>query len=160
MDDSIKPFNLHFNTILSFVALEMTYIISDLGNLSTSNAADPPKVLFERVWPPKLQDLPIYIKPMAHTQVSAVSHETDCAFYCSHVTDCYGFSIHCSMAWKCNQYVCELYQLKWVFSDQKLNIPSTLFVWNSKILPTNKLFNIAFCLLIPLLSYMDSQLLK
>lgn len=87
----------------------MTYIVSDLANTSESSN-QPPKVLFERVWPPKLYDFPKYVMHIAHTKVSAVAHETDCAFYCAHVTDCKAFTIQCLLAWKCNQYSCEMYK--------------------------------------------------
>lgn len=97
---------------LSFTALEMTYVVSDLFNSPYTVPVDPPKLLFERLWPPKLEDFPKYAKHMAHTRVSYVSHETDCAYYCSHVTNCSAFTIHCSLPWKCNQYACDLYQSK------------------------------------------------
>lgn len=99
---------VHENIFVFFVALAMAYIESDLFNKSVANPQEPPTLLFERIWPPKQQDLTQYVKHIAHTK--AVSHETDCAFYCSHVPGCKAFIIQCAMAWKCNQYNCDLYQ--------------------------------------------------
>ncbi|XP_071148172.1 uncharacterized protein [Mytilus edulis] len=109
--DGIVVFKECWDRLPGFIcksSLAMAYIESDLFNKSVANPQEPPTLLFERIWPPKQQDLTQYVKHIAHTK--AVSHETDCAFYCSHVPGCKAFIIQCAMAWKCNQYNCDLYQ--------------------------------------------------
>ncbi|OWF56793.1 snaclec rhodocetin subunit alpha-like [Mizuhopecten yessoensis] len=91
-------------------SLQMAYVVSEVFNTSYVNmyrSEDPERMLFERVWPPKLEEVPKHLTRIATAQVS---QETDCANRCFHVDDCRGFMLTCLSAWKCNQFSCDLYQ--------------------------------------------------
>ena len=98
---------IHAKTIFSIAALNMAYAVSDIFNSTYVDLPGPmpETLLFERVWPPLLQEVPDRLKK---TGTTTVSQETDCAYRCFHNDHCRGFSLHCIMPSKCNQFHCEL----------------------------------------------------
>ncbi|KAJ8306485.1 LOW QUALITY PROTEIN: hypothetical protein KUTeg_017030 [Tegillarca granosa] len=95
-------------------ALDMTYIVSDAFNTTHPQgvfSAEPERLLFERVWPPKLQTVPQYVSMITTTQVA---HETDCAYKCFHVDYCRAFTLRCLLYTKCNSFSCDLFSPRYV----------------------------------------------
>ncbi|KAK3086759.1 hypothetical protein FSP39_022897, partial [Pinctada imbricata] len=104
-------------TIQAFVCkmpLTMVYVVSEIFNSSyNSNSlqSEPDRLLFERVWPPKLQEVDNYLIHLGPA-MNHVTQETDCAYRCFRASSCRAFSLRCIIPWKCNQYSCDVYAPK------------------------------------------------
>lgn len=90
--------------------LKMWYVVSDVFENAYRDEdfrEEPQKLLFERVWPPKVENVKDYLKHLAQT---AVSKETDCAYKCFRADTCRAFSVQCKVNWKCEKYDCDVYR--------------------------------------------------
>ncbi|XP_061168142.1 methylthioribose-1-phosphate isomerase-like [Saccostrea echinata] len=90
--------------------LKMWYVVSDIFENEYRDedfSKEPQKLMFERVWTPKLEYVHDYLKHLAQT---TVSKETDCAYKCFRADACRAFSIQCKVNWKCEKYDCEVYR--------------------------------------------------
>lgn len=97
--------------LLTYVTdLKMWYVVSDVFENAYRGedfSVEPQKLLFERVWPPKVEFINDYLKHLAKT---TVSKETDCAYKCFRANACRAFSVQCIVNWNCEKYDCEVYR--------------------------------------------------
>ncbi|KAL5015729.1 hypothetical protein ScPMuIL_005318 [Solemya velum] len=88
--------------------LVMVYISGEFYNHTrqTHFIDDPPKsLMFERLWPPRVQKFPTNPKILASIPVI---QETDCAYRCFRVDDCRAFTLTCETVNKCHKFICKL----------------------------------------------------
>lgn len=102
---------LFLSKTLTYVTdLKMWYVVSDVFENAYRDedfSVEPQKLLFERVWPPKVEFINDYLKHLAQT---TVSKETDCAYKCFRADACRAFSVQCRVNWNCEKYDCEVYR--------------------------------------------------
>ena len=63
-------------------------------------------MLFERQWPPVLDEFPLHEFGEYHLATVEVMHEADCAYRCYNVDDCRGFVLRCRASRKCDSFSC------------------------------------------------------
>ena len=89
-------------------AVDMLYLPSTFNETENLVELDLETVVFERQWPPVLNDILLQAVRGNHLATVDAAHETDCAYRCYTVDDCRGFLLGCQASRKCNSYSCSL----------------------------------------------------
>lgn len=69
---------------------------------------NPVQTIFERLWPPLLEEIHVDLTSSHHLATIEVSQETDCAYRCYTVFECKAFLVTCKSSRKCNLRYCSL----------------------------------------------------
>jgi len=69
---------------------------------------DPDETIFERLWPPLLEEINVDLTSSFHLATIDVFQETDCAYRCYSVFQCKAFIVTCKSSRKCNMRYCSL----------------------------------------------------
>ena len=86
----------------------MLYLPNTFNETDNLVDLDLETVVFERQWPPILNDTLLETARDNHLATVDVAHETDCAYRCYTVDNCRGFLLRCHANKKCNSYSCSL----------------------------------------------------
>ena len=91
-----------------FSAVDMLYLPSPFNETGNLVDLDLETIVFERQWPPVLNDTLLETFRGNSLATVVVAHETDCAYRCYTVDDCRGFLLRCQTSRKCSSYSCSL----------------------------------------------------
>ena len=86
----------------------MLYLPSRYNETDNLIDLDQETLLFERQWPPVLDDFMLHEFGDYHLATVDVTHETDCAFRCYTIDDCRAFILRCRASRKCGAFSCSL----------------------------------------------------